>query len=85
MLADTHLNSQQGDYLNTARNCSHSLMTLLNDILDLSKMEAGRMDLRLEPFSLRQTVEEVTRLLQAQANVQGSPFHRPATRVFRNI
>ncbi len=71
LLSDTHLNSQQGDYLNTARNCSNSLMTLLNDILDLSKMEAGRMDLRLEPFSLRQTVDDVTRLLQAQANVQG--------------
>jgi signal transduction histidine kinase/ActR/RegA family two-component response regulator len=71
LLSDTHLNSQQGDYLNVARNCSNSLMTLLNDILDLSKMEAGRMELRLEPFSLRHTVDDVTRLLQAQANVQG--------------
>jgi signal transduction histidine kinase/ligand-binding sensor domain-containing protein/CheY-like chemotaxis protein len=71
LLSDTHLNPQQCDYLNIARNSSNSLMRLLNDILDLSKMEAGRMELRLEPFSLRQTVDDVMRLLRAQADLQG--------------
>jgi CheY-like chemotaxis protein len=71
LLSETHLASQQRDYLDTARNASTSLLALLNDILDLSKMEAGRMDLRSERFSLGQTMEEVTRLLQAQANAQG--------------
>ncbi|MBC7926907.1 MAG: hypothetical protein H7039_14740, partial [Bryobacteraceae bacterium] len=71
LLSETGLNAGQSDYLDTARNSSNSLLALLNGILDLSKMEAGRMDLHLAPFSLRQTVVEVTKLLQAQANVQG--------------
>jgi signal transduction histidine kinase/ligand-binding sensor domain-containing protein/CheY-like chemotaxis protein len=70
LLADTSLNSEQRDYLNTVRNSSNSLLTLLNDILDLSKMEAGRMELRLAPFSVRQTVENVAALLQAQAQIK---------------
>jgi CheY-like chemotaxis protein len=71
LLSETCLNAEQNDHLNTARNSSNSLLSLLNDILDLSKMEAGRMGLHVAPFSLRQTVVEVTRLLQAQANIQG--------------
>ena len=71
LLSDTGLNAQQSDYLGIARNSSNSLLALLNDILDLSKMDAGRMDLHVALFSPRQTAVEVTRLLQAQANVQG--------------
>jgi signal transduction histidine kinase/ActR/RegA family two-component response regulator len=71
LLSETGLNAEQSDHLNTARNSSNSLLSLLNDILDLSKMEAGRMDLHVAPFSLWQTLVEVTRLLQAQANIQG--------------
>ncbi len=65
------LTAEQIEYLDTARNSSNSLLSLLNDILDLSKMEAGRMELHVAPFSLRETVVEVTRLLQAQANMKG--------------
>jgi signal transduction histidine kinase/ActR/RegA family two-component response regulator len=71
LLSETGLNGQQSEYLSTARNSSHSMLSLLNDILDLSKMEAGRMDLHPAPFCLQQTIVEVTRLLQAQARVQG--------------
>jgi len=71
MLSETGLNAHQSDYLSTARNSSNSLLALLNDILDLSKMEAGRMDLHIAPFSLRQTIVEMTQLLQAQASIQG--------------
>ena len=71
LLSETGLNAGQSEYLDTARNSSNSLLALLNGILDLSKMDAGRLDLHVAAFSLRQTVVEVTRLLQAQANVQG--------------
>jgi signal transduction histidine kinase/ligand-binding sensor domain-containing protein/CheY-like chemotaxis protein len=71
LLSETSLNAEQSDHLNTARNSSNSLLSLLNDILDLSKMEAGGMALRVAPFSLWQTVVEVTRLLQAQAHIKG--------------
>jgi signal transduction histidine kinase/ActR/RegA family two-component response regulator len=70
LLSETGLSAQQNDYLDTARNSSRSLLALLNDILDLSKMGAGRMHLHMAPFSLRQTATEVTRLLDAQASIQ---------------
>ncbi len=71
LLAESGLTLQQSEYLSTARNSSRSLLALLNDILDLSKLEAGRMDLRPAPFCLRQTAFEVIRLLEAQASLQG--------------
>jgi len=71
LLSETGLSAQQSDYLTTARTSSNSLLALLNDILDLSKMEAGRMELHVQSFSLRRTVVEVTRLLQAQATIKG--------------
>jgi signal transduction histidine kinase/CheY-like chemotaxis protein/ligand-binding sensor domain-containing protein len=70
LLAETPLNFEQREYLNTVRSSSNSLLMLLNDILDLSKMEAGRMDLRLAPFSIRQIVEDVAALLQPQAHIK---------------
>jgi CheY-like chemotaxis protein len=42
-------------------------MTIINDILDLSKLEAGRLRLTPRPFNLRQTVEEVSTMMQARA------------------
>ena len=71
LLSETGLNDQQDEYLSTARTSSKSLLALLNEILDLSRLEAGRMNLHSAPFSLRQTALEVVRLLEAQANMKG--------------
>jgi PAS domain S-box-containing protein len=50
------LNAKQADYLNDITQAGEHLLNLVNDILDLAKVEAGRMDLVPEPFSLTEAV-----------------------------
>jgi signal transduction histidine kinase len=67
LLLTTELNEEQLDYALTVRDSSQALMVVIGDILDFSRLEAGKMALRPEPFHLRQTIDEVIRLLSAQA------------------
>jgi signal transduction histidine kinase/CheY-like chemotaxis protein len=67
----TRLDDQQRDYLTTARDSARSLLHLLNDILDLSKIEAGRLDLAPRPFDLRDWLGDVRRLLDPVAQNKG--------------
>jgi two-component system, sensor histidine kinase and response regulator len=50
---DRELNPELAEQLETAQSCAYSLLSLLNDILDLSKIEAGKMTLEKIPFDLR--------------------------------
>jgi signal transduction histidine kinase len=51
------LNDEQAEYLGDILDSGRHLLALINDILDLSKVEAGRMELELEPFVLRDALE----------------------------
>ena len=53
------LNSKQKEYLGDVLSSGRHLLQLINDVLDLSKVEAGRMDVRSESFSVCQAIEEV--------------------------
>ncbi|MDQ7016142.1 MAG: ATP-binding protein [Gammaproteobacteria bacterium] len=55
---DTPLNSQQKEYLDTVKSSAQSLLSLLNNILDLSKIEAGKMKLDHSVFALRHSMTE---------------------------
>jgi signal transduction histidine kinase/CheY-like chemotaxis protein len=55
---DTRLESEQREQLETAQRCAYALLALLNDILDLSKIEAGKMMLEQVPFNLHAVVED---------------------------
>jgi two-component system sensor histidine kinase/response regulator len=68
---DTPLNAEQQDYLQTSLKSAEALLTLLNDILDYSKIEAGRLDLDLINFSLRTAVEDVAYTLAKRAQDKG--------------
>jgi len=59
---ETKLTAEQKDYLETAKDSARSLLTLLNDILDVSKIEAGRLELVSKDFSIRQCVEDALRM-----------------------
>lgn len=67
LLSETPLNPQQQDYVQTIRKSSETLMNILNDILDLSKIEAGKMQLVPKPIHLQSTIEKVYDLFFPQA------------------
>ena len=59
LLLDSPLNARQRQQAQLIRSSGQTLLAVLNDILDLSKIEAGRMDLELQPFPLADTVRAV--------------------------
>jgi len=65
------LSQQQIDYLNIAYRSGNTLLALLNNILDLSKLESGTIELEKIDFDLRQAVEEVTDLFAEHAFCKG--------------
>lgn len=58
MLLESDLNAEQKDYAETMRSSSDSLLMLINDILDYSKIEAGKLDLEQRPFEIGQCLED---------------------------
>ena len=71
LLLDTKLNALQRDYAETIRDSGTSLLTVINDILDFSKVEAGKLELEQLEVDLRDTFEDVARLLAIQAHAKG--------------
>ncbi|MBO9652201.1 MAG: GAF domain-containing protein, partial [Variovorax sp.] len=67
LLLDTPLDAEQQDYVSTIRESGDALLTIINDILDYSKIEAGRMDIEAHPFDLRDCVESALDLVSARA------------------
>jgi PAS domain S-box-containing protein len=71
LLADTELNDDQHDLVTTVRESSEALLTLINDILDYSKIEAGQLQLENIEFDLAACVSAATRVLASQAINKG--------------
>lgn len=59
------------DYLETARNSARVLLALLNEILDFSRIEAGKFELRPAPFRLRAVLDEIMKVLAIRAHEKG--------------
>ena len=71
LLLETELSREQRDYASETRKSVESLLGLLNNTLDYSKIEAGRMELAAVPFSLRQCVKDAARTLAVNAERKG--------------
>ncbi|MBK9409865.1 MAG: response regulator [Gemmatimonadetes bacterium] len=67
LLLDTLLTDEQRDIVRTIAASGEALLTIINDILDLSKIEAGRLEFEHAPFDLGHTIEDVLELLGARA------------------
>ena len=67
-LKDTDLDPDQKDGLDIIRKSSDSLLGLINDILDISKIEAGKLEMEHIPFNLRITVEDVVDTIAMRAS-----------------
>jgi signal transduction histidine kinase/CheY-like chemotaxis protein len=68
---DTELTAEQRDCLETAKMSADSLLTVINDILDYSKIEAGKVDLEAIDFNLRDCVEEALKTFASRADEKG--------------
>jgi CheY-like chemotaxis protein/HPt (histidine-containing phosphotransfer) domain-containing protein len=67
LLMQTDLAPDQRDFVETIRASGESLLTIINDILNFSKLESGKMEFERRPMSLRENVEETLDLLAAKA------------------
>jgi two-component system sensor histidine kinase/response regulator len=68
LLLGTDLSPEQREYLDTVKSSADSLLTVINDILDYSKIDAGKMELDPIAFDLRDHVEEIARTLAVKAH-----------------
>ncbi|WP_341909856.1 response regulator [Polaromonas sp. YR568] len=71
LLADTPLDDEQRDYLHTMRVSSDQLLSVINDVLDFSKIESGRLELEDEPLNLMATIEEACDISAPRAREKG--------------
>ena len=71
---DTRLDAEQREYLDTAKESAETLLSLINDILDVSKIEAGKLTLETVTFSLRNSVEHSLKAPALRARHKGLAF-----------
>jgi PAS domain S-box-containing protein len=71
LLQDTRLTPEQSAYVRAVKTSGETLLSLIGEILDLSKIEAGRLDIDARPFDLSAMIEDVTELLSLRAQAKG--------------
>ncbi|HLY89955.1 MAG TPA: PAS domain S-box protein, partial [Acetobacteraceae bacterium] len=74
LLGQTSLDEQQLAFLAKVKLASKSLLVVLNNVLDLSKIEAGELIVERAPFSLRSLLKELTDVIAVQADAEGIGF-----------
>jgi signal transduction histidine kinase/ActR/RegA family two-component response regulator len=74
LLIDTDLNAEQQEFARSIAVSGESLLAIINDILDLSKIEAGRMEFEKHPFSVQAVLAAVHSLLKARVQEKGIDF-----------
>ncbi|MBL6690122.1 MAG: AAA family ATPase [Pseudomonadales bacterium] len=74
---ETPMSDEQAEYLNTIRNASNHLLRVVNDILDLSRVESGKMALDLAPFKLSTVFEDLRNLFSLAAREKDLEFNLP--------
>jgi CheY-like chemotaxis protein len=71
LVLDTELDSEQREYLNLAKLSADSLLSLINDILDYSKIEAGKLEIEAIDFNLGDTIGDTMKTLSLRAHQKG--------------
>jgi len=74
LLASTRLDNEQRGYLETIQAATRSLLSLVEDVLDISAIEAGKLKLKLESFDLHELVEHIELLLRPDARARHLDF-----------
>ncbi|MDZ7720678.1 MAG: response regulator [Balneolaceae bacterium] len=76
LLLETNLTDEQRELSKMVKRSAKSLLRVINDILDLSKIEAGKMKLEKVPFNIRETVHEVVQILSFTSNDKGLKINK---------
>ncbi|MGE0432501.1 MAG: response regulator [Planctomycetota bacterium] len=71
LLLDTRMSAEQHDYAVTIRKSAESLLQIINDVLDFSRIEAGRLELELQPFDLPSLLDDLGDALAITAHSKG--------------
>ena len=74
MLVTTGLKENQREHVDMIRDASNALLEIVNDVLDISKIEAGKMELQLEDFVFRKELKTCVRSFGPQASAAGLVF-----------
>ncbi len=75
LLRETVLNQRQKLYSDTISSSANALLDIINDVLDFSKIQAGKLSIHDAPFSLRRLVTEIATLLSIHAEAKGVKIH----------
>jgi signal transduction histidine kinase len=71
MLMDTDLDTTQQDFVVTAQESGKALINLINEVLDLAKIESGRIELEAVPFDVRDILDNVVSLFYEKSQAKG--------------
>lgn len=75
LLLDTPLTAEQRDFAETVRNSGETLLTLINDILDYSKIESGKLDLDIYDFDMNELCDDLADVVAVRAHEKHLEFH----------
>ena len=76
LLWETHLDAEQREYVRVFRRAGDNLLNLINDLLDLSKVEAGRLELAHVPFDLKDVLQRACEVMAVPAQEKGLEFRQ---------
>ncbi len=71
LLEDMELNARQRRQIGLVYNSGQALLTIVNDILDFSKVEAGKVELEVEPFAIQILIDNAVSIVQGEADIKG--------------
>jgi PAS domain S-box-containing protein len=74
LLRDTELDTEQEEYVDAIRHSSENLLVVINDILDISKIESGKLQFENVPFDLQSSITEIERILQVKLKDKAIDF-----------
>jgi PAS domain S-box-containing protein len=74
VLMDTDLDDEQRQLMSIAYNSAQGLLSIINDVLDISKIEAGKFELSLDVFDLRELIEQIYSMLSLEAERKNLDF-----------
>jgi len=75
LMEHTKLSSEQKEYLNMLKYSANRLSSIINNVLDISKIEAGRQEIRRDRFNIKDLINDVVRYFELQAGRKGLDMH----------